>query len=251
MFNYQGDYPELREGVVPAFQSIYEQSETIKAPLGCKRDFGDRKFVYCKAGGALTAGTVGKMPAMVPNHINIVVVAAAVGFGNVGDNFMKVTLGATAATKNQYADGYIHFNDNTQEGRTYRILRHAAAIGGAVLTLELYDQLLEALVAGDQVYLEANPFAGVVIHSHNQTELPVGIPLLDITNGYYYWAQYWGPCSVLCDADPAGPGEGVTLSALTDGAVGQRDAITDPLVGVARVLGVSTEFTPVFLTIPL
>ena len=59
-----------------------------------------------------------------------------------GDTSITVTLGATAATKDQYADGYIYTNDNTTtsdrgEGQIYRIASNPAADGSATLAVTL------------------------------------------------------------------------------------------------------------------
>jgi hypothetical protein len=237
---------------VPPPQGIYEESETPKAALGARWWVDDRRFVYCRAGGtALVAGKLGTAAVLVANHINIACVAGSGEVGIKGKRAVQVTLGATAATSNQYARGYLHFTDNGEEGRTHGILRHPAADASATLTLTLHDALLADVAATHEVYLEASPFAAVIVGTGAITDFPVGIPQLDVTASYYYWAQYWGPCAVLAEANPPVLGTTCSASGTTAGALEVREAVEEPAVGVARVLGVSTEYTPVFLTIPI
>ena len=96
MFKYQGNPPPLYGGpnVIPPFQGIYEESATAACPVGTRIVQGGRHFVYCKAGEALTSGTLLIMAAMVANHINIACVLAAGNIGIVGSRKIQVTLGA-------------------------------------------------------------------------------------------------------------------------------------------------------------
>lgn len=248
---YQGGHANP-QGTVQINQDIYEESSTQKGPLGTILVLGNRKFVYCKNGAAVQyAGQIGVQADLVPNHIDRPCVVATAPYGIVGSRLLKVTLGATAATANQYADGYVHFTDNGPQGRTHRIKRHAAAALSTVITLELYDALLENVAVTDEVYLETCIYSGIITGGDDQAEVAMGVPTVDLTASYYYWAQYWGPCSVLCDVDPPSPGQEITVSDATAGAIGQRDAVTEQKVGIARVLGVSTEYTPVYLTISI
>lgn len=237
-------------GALPIPQGIYEESSTQKAPLGTRRKAaGGRYFVYCKAGEALTAGNLTIMAAMVALHIDINCVAGDGSSGSVGNRKLTVTLGATAATDNQYAEGFLHFTDVGPEGRTHMIKRNPAADASATLELELYDALLETVTANDQVHLETNPFLDVLEHNAGIVECPVGVPQIDVTDNYFYWAQYWGPCAVLNEANPVLLGEKAGPSGTTDGAIEACESGETPIVGFGRVLGVSTEYSPVYLTI--
>lgn len=251
MFPYQGAYPPYLGGpnVIPPPQGIYEESSTQKAPLGTRLQFGNRSFVYCKAGEALNSGQLLIMAAMVALHIDIACVAGAGEVGLAGKRKIQVTLGATAATLNQYEQGYLHFNDNGEEGRTHMIKSNPAADASATLILTLYDALLADVAAAHEVHLETNPFLDVIIGNGAITECPVGVPQLDITDNYFFWAQYWGPCAVLNEANPVLLGEKAGPSGTTAGAVEACESGETPIVGFGRVLGVSTEYSPLYLTI--
>jgi hypothetical protein len=54
---------------------------------------------------------------------------------------------------------------------------------------------------------------------------------------------------VLAEANPPVLGSKVGPSGTTAGAVESRDASEMPVVGVSRVIGVSTKYSPIYLTI--
>lgn len=253
MFSYQGAYPSYIGGpnIIAPPQGIFEESSVQKAVLGTTIVCDLRKFVYCKAGAAITGGQLIVMPDMVANHINIACVAGSRDVGIAGKRKVQVTLGATLATKNQYQDGYLHFTDNGEEGRTHMIKSHPAAESAAALILNLYDALLATVAATHEVHLEANPFLGVVTSTTGNDELPVGISQLDITDNYFFWAQYWGPCAVLAETEVGTKGTVVVPGDVAGSLKIVETAYTQPVVARVRVLSVDTEYSPVFLTIPI
>src|SRR4051812_28795175 len=78
-----------------------------------------RRYRYGLAGAvALAPGKMNDTGPVVANHVNITGGTAAA----VGATSVTVTLGATAATANQYAGGYIWSNStSTGQGEAYRI----------------------------------------------------------------------------------------------------------------------------------
>ena len=87
----------------------FSESSTQLFPLGTELKYADRIYKYSGIGSA--AVTAGKLlqtkVAVVGHHRDISVQTAA----SAGDTSVIVTLGATAATLNQYAEGYLHVND--------------------------------------------------------------------------------------------------------------------------------------------
>jgi hypothetical protein len=164
MYPYQGAYPPMLYGpqTISPPQGIYEESSTAQVKLGSRFIAGPRSFVYCKAGEAITAGQLLIMAAMVANHIDKACVAGSGNVGITGKDKVAVTLGATAATVNQYANGFLHMTDADQAGRTYMIKSHPAADASADLTLTLYDKLVEDVAVTTKVHLETNPFLDVI-----------------------------------------------------------------------------------------
>lgn len=227
-------------------QELMSESSVQLASLGTKIVTNDgRTFRYTKAGAvALVPGKLYDAPTTVANHQNRAVTAAAA----IGATTITFTLGATAATANQYANGVLVVNDATGQGYTYGIKSHPAANSAASLTVTLSDPLLVALDTTSEVSLLLNQYSGVVLHAATEVSAPVGVAVYPITATYFGWIQTRGLVSCLSDATPATVGAAVAASATTDGAstLG-TGALAD--IGYAPILQVSTDYTPIFLTI--
>jgi hypothetical protein len=229
-------------------QGLFETSSTQKQVLGTIRKLNDgRKFVYAKAGGVdLAAAKLVQAPAPIANHTNCAVAAAVA----IGERSVTLTLGATAVTANQYKDGFLLVNNGTGKGCAYKIKSHPAASGGASLTVTLYDKIRVALDAttskGSLVSCSQN---GVIIHPSPPTAKLVGVPLLAVTAGYYFWAQCGGCAPVLIDGTVT-VGKKVVASGSVDGAIalmaltsGTPNTGSDQYpVGVMVQNGVDTEY---------
>lgn len=227
--------------------SLRSDVSSPEVAVGAKASTPDgRVFRYCKAGAtALVAGKVYDGPAAVANHTNIAVAAAVAA----GATQITVTLGATAATANQYAGGVVVINDVDGEGFTYSIKSHPAADASAslVLTLDDDETVVTALTTSSQATLVANQYNGVVLHATTEVAIPVGVAHTQITAGQYGWIQTHGPVSALCAAT-TGIGQSCAASDTTAGAYEIGDGIL-PVIGYAIVAGVATEYNPIFLTI--
>lgn len=231
-------------------QGLFEQSSVQRHRLGALRMLDDgRIFVYCKAGGSdLAAGKLVQAPAPVTNHTNCAVAANAA----IGDRVVTLTLGNTAATANQYKDGFLLVNDATGEGHAYKIKSHPAAAGTANLTVTLYDKIRVALVSGtSEVTLVSNPYNGVIIHPSPPTARVVGVTPMAITAGNYFWCQCRGLAAVLIDGSVS-VNAPVLPSSSVDGAVAafpSTYAAGSSLVGFLVQNGVDTEYGMVDLKI--
>jgi hypothetical protein len=223
---------------------ITENSSVQNHPLGSMAITDDgRIFRYCKAGGTtLVAGKLQQAPAIVANHQNLACTAASAGATSV-----TVTLGATAATANQYAEGYLVINDVDGEGYTYKIKSHPAADASATLTLTLEDPLFEALTANSEACLIANPYNGVIVAPASASSSAVGVALKEITNGQYGWLVTHGVTSCLSDG-AVSVGAALSPSNAVAGAV-ESGVIGQGVVGQALQAGVDTEYRAVFITI--
>ena len=125
-------------------QDIFAESSTQGLPLGSRGETKDgRQFRYALVGGtALVAGNLLQSPAQVANHLSLAVASAAA----IGAAEVTVTLGGTAATANQYREGYLVTSSTPGHGYSYKIKSHPAqstTTGNVTLTLE--DPLLVAL----------------------------------------------------------------------------------------------------------
>jgi hypothetical protein len=232
-------------------QGIYQTSEAKKESLGALRITQDgRKFRYARAGAAaLGIGKAGQMLVATANHINrpLGVIVP------VGARVISVTVGATAVTADQYADGYFQVNDVDGEGLCIPIVSNSAigAAGGAVF-ITLANPLPIALAVASDVSLIPNPWAGVT-ESNTATNGFAGVAPVNVPIGHYYWAQTGGMANVLGGAVAGAVGTKATFSGVTAGAlVGNHADGTgmgvNPIIGtfVATAL-VNTEYSPIWL----
>lgn len=202
--------------------------------LGARAKMADgRVFRYCKAGGtALVPGKLQQAPAEITNHQNLTPAAAAIGATSV-----TVTLGATAATANQYAGGWLIVTTTPGQGYQYKIKSHPAADASATLVLSLEDPILVALTTSSVVDLVLNPYSGVIVNPTTASSCPVGVAVYPITASYYGWIQTGGVATILSDGGST-VGTNVSASNATAGSV--EAAVTgQAAVGVA-VTGVAT-----------
>lgn len=230
---------------------VHAVEPTAQHQLGVRFEDADHNvFRYAKVGASnITRGHLQLAPAPKTNHHNI---AWASG-GELQSTTVTVTLGATAATANEYAGGYLITNDATGEGTKYRIKSHPAANSSATLELTLFDPIQEiALVSGSEVSLVHNAYNGVV-EGTASTRRAAGVPLVSANAGEFVWLQTKGVCPVLCDTT-------TTLGAKQKASGSVAGAITDMTdilgasaeveVGTADIMaGVDTEHRPIDLTI--
>lgn len=227
---------------------IFSASTTQEMDLGAMMVTNDGSaYRYAKVGS--TALVVGKLydgPAMVADHSNVTVSAAAA----IGATVVIPTLGATAATANQYAGGYMIVNDVTGEGYTYQIKSNPAADASATLSITLEDDspIQVALTTSSQVTLVPNQYNGIVIHAASETGASVGVSLDVVAAASFCWIKTRGAVSVLQDASAGALGKSVGASTTTDGSVTANDG-TLTEVGTMLQTGVSTEYNAVNLSI--
>lgn len=188
-----------------------------------------RRFVYGKAGGALVAGNVVIAPSLVSNHQNIAVQAAAAA----GATQLNVTLGATAATQDQYAEGLLVIGvDGSGVPITRKIRGNTAANSGATCTIFLdnAEPLLNALTTSNVVSLSPSMFNGLTASSTAGN--PVGVALNSVASGSFGWFQIHGPIGVVNDAagslSALGP---IKQSGTVAGAVVASSGATDIQIG--------------------
>lgn len=155
--------------------------------------------------------------------------------------------GAIAA--DAFADGTLTVNDATGEGVTVVVAGNTVTTGAAEMTVTLKQPIPVALTIDvSEVTLQKNPWDSPVISIADQADMPVGVPNVTIAANYYGWVQTRGTCSVLFD-EAVAKGLALTIGSSTVGAVEAADAAGEPVLGVAQMAGVDTEYQPAFLTI--
>ena len=227
---------------------------TKKRSLGTILELPDgREFKYVLNGsGAITSGKLTSSAAMIGNHDMDLTTAAA----SVGDTSITVTLGGTAATKDQYADGYIYTNDGTGQGQIYRIASNPAADSSATLavTLASNDPVNVALDSTTLSGLAVNPYSGIVVSPTSITNRTLGVTATDIAANAYGFVQTKGLASVLVSGTVVA-GEPLRVAgATTAGAAMALDrdgsGENEQEIGVVHnVVAVSTDYCLAFLNI--
>lgn len=156
-----------------------------------------RRYRYVQFGGTVTAGNLLIAPALVSNHQNIAVAAAA----NAGDTAVSVTLGASAATADQYAGGSLVIGtDNSGVPVTRRIRGNTAGASNGTITvyLDTTEPLLFALTTSHKASLSPALCNGVTASS--TAGIPVGVAVNSATSGQFGWVQVYGQVGLVNDA---------------------------------------------------
>lgn len=248
---------ELKSGIIGTtavpISSVYGETAAQKFALGSVYFSEDgRKFRYAKNGAvALGSALMCQAPVEIANHKNVAIgTAAAAGATSL---LLSTTL-STTVTKDQYKDGYITIGTGTGIGQCYRIKGHNAG-GGASddITIELYDAVVVGIAANATVTLKANPWNGVLVAATSMTGIPVGVPLIPVTIGYYCWLQVQGPAPMTVDTGDtvvlgANVGKpGTQAVAGTCGVVGTTGA--DTVYGQCMTVGAADATALVMLNI--
>lgn len=226
-------------------QGLYDQSATKKQRMGTIRTLDDgRVFAYARAGATMLPGKITMGPAPAGNHNTIAVGTAAA----VNDKVINVTLGATAVAANLYQDGFIIINDASAGGEFYKIRGHSAIALSTSGDIDLYDSVRVALTTSNTCTLVKNIQNGVALGLSSLTAMPAGVPLIDVTDNYYFWNQVKGPCSVLT-AGTLVLGEACIV--VDTGAVGPTGANdTETRVGTVLSVSATTLYSIINLAIP-
>jgi hypothetical protein len=231
-----------------ASQDIYKVSATKLHRLGSQGATRDgRLFRYGLAGAvALSPGKVNQVAAVVPNHQNIAVQTASV----VGDTQLLVTLGATATTADQYADGYVIGYDASGVGQTLQIAGNSAAALSTTCTVYLSDPVAIAQTTSGKVNLELNAWAGALVYATGATtEFCNGVTNVSLPIANYGWFQTRGAAAVLTNGTIT-KGSGVVPGQTTAGSVDiEATGTITQRVGLQVQTGTTTKYSTTFLTI--
>jgi len=226
-----------------AAQDLVTTSTVSLHNLGDKAFSTDgRAFRYVKAGASvLVPGNAIQSPAVVPNHVNLTPTAVSA----VGDTFVTVTLGATAATLNQYEGGYLIVElGTTGAGQTLKIKGNPAASSGATLRVELEDPFYVATSGTITMSLIANRYNGVIQSpATTLTGTIVGVAVAAIPAASFGWICTRGVTAMLVSGTPI-VGSAVGIPTTTAGMAVADSAILTH-IGVVAKAAITTQNTPV------
>lgn len=214
--------------------------------LGSKfYDQAGNGYRYCLVGGtALVPGKLYQAAAEITAHQNIAPTATYA----IGSTSVTVTLGATAATADYYAGGYLIVTITPGQGYKYRIGSNPAAALSATLALQLEDPLLVALTTSSRVDLVPNPYSSVIINPTTASSCVVGAAVYPHASATYGWVQVSGVAPVLVDDQTVVVGTLLSASNQANGACEPFTGVQAP-IGVAVTGGATTDYVAVKLNI--
>lgn len=238
---------QISGSVLVAAQEVLVQSTVQQHLFGEKAFTNDgRTFRYAKAGAvALVPGNVLQSPSVIPLHTNLTPTAVSA----VGATTVTVTLGATAATADQYAGGFLVVElGTTGAGQTLKIKGHPAANASGTLLLTLEDPFYVATSGTITMSLIANNYNGVIQAPVTTLLGPVvGVAIVPIAAGSFGWIQTRGSGALMVSG-VAIVGSAVGSPSTTAGAAIADSAILNH-IAVTQKLSISLQQTPCYITI--
>ncbi len=231
-------------------QTVFETSATQKHRLGARYEDGDRIFRYAKAGaaGGCLKASMTQSQVINTDTGEIVQTGHAWAVGDVSGT-MLITTGGTWA-RDEFVDGYFMANKVAAIGDTYRVLASEIdASDDTIMHLELETAIRTAISVTTEASLQPNRFFDVVIFPTTKTGYATGVPLVDVTNGYYFWAQTGGPCPLITASDGTSTiGDSCGFSGTNAGQITTRTTLQASF-GNILVVGAVSEASLVNLTL--
>jgi len=163
---------------------------------------GDRTFRYSKNGAValskalMTHGTT-STDGEVTKTKEIVQTGHAWAVGDTSGTVLVTTGGVYA--KNEYAGGLMYGNKVAAIGDMYRIIASEQQATDTIMNIELDTPIRTAISVTTEVTLQTNKYSRTVVFDTSSLGFATGVPLIDVTAEYYYWAQTGGPAPILVD----------------------------------------------------
>ena len=253
-------------------QGIYESGTTQEGPLGARMEFADgRVFRYCYFSGAVAAGKL----AAVDTTSQICAEAAATALksssggasqdhaSSAGVDVIYLVdsdIFTAAHSDGVFNDGFLF--DHT-DGYMYKIRKNTYTAATSVVTLTLYDTIVNNIDSEHEMSVIGSRYNNLVIAANAADAYLAGVSVVAQAASDFGWVQTWGPCCILCDgATTVSHGTLMTLSDDDDGGVqtfgGQTidseddldlGLATEDIVGMAISAGTDGKFFPIYLRI--
>ena len=198
-----------------------EKKETsdLRQKLGTRGTTPDGRVFYYARNGSAAITTAGMLVdaaaafAIAAHDMDVPANANA-----AGTTAVSVEVPTTDLTKDQYADGYLIFNDGPGEGEVYRIKSHPAHDASddntVILTIDEPDGLRTATTTSSLFGIFVNPYSAVKIIDGDGTMETgaLGVTTIPMTASYYGWIQTAGIGSVAIGAAVGVVGDGLQIS---------------------------------------
>lgn len=240
--------------------NTYRDDETgVIFPYGTQLVMQDgRKFRFVRNGATLAVvGDVMQAGLNTANHVNTTAIAAS-----IGSRAPTSTLGATAATVNDYRQGYVIVEVTPDGGSSYVIGSHAAVASSGVMTANLAPgfSLQRAWTTTSRVGYIRNPHRNVIqVPVTTITAPPQGVAVTPLaangtnSNLSFGWLATSGPCGVLTTGTLV-IGQRAVASTAAAGAVAPATGtiatyIVEQVVGRVIRVGATGTFSLIDLSI--
>ena len=233
-----------------AINTSAQGTSTAQVSIGTRyEDAFGRVFYYGFAAAAVGRGKMALEAIVIGNHNNQSFQTAPA----VGDKIVKVTLGGTALTAEQYKDGWLVVQDGTGEGRAYRIEgcdAQTSTSGTAVIYLQERIDTAGAVSESNVDFIYNSYDELRVAADTGQTDIPAGVPFMvgGLGASEFGYLQTWGPVAVERDAAET-LGEMITLGTGTQaGQVESYGNVNEPVIGQGGpAIGVADEYQLMYL----
>ena len=197
--------------------------------LGTRGTTPDGRVFYYAKNGSSAITTAGMLVDGLLNEADHDMDKAATAAHSVGDTTISLEIteasgGSGDLVKNEYADGYMMFNDGPGEGEVYRIKSHpahdASSDATAIFTLDEPDGIRTALTTSSLAGLFKSPYNAVALVNGDGTLTfrtgVLGVTTIPVTASYYCWIQTSGIATVALGAQVGVVGDALTVSQETD-----------------------------------
>lgn len=205
--------------------------------VGSTADGRQYIFAFNNASTAAVAGNIQTAPTVVSNHITRTLPASPASVA-IGSTTVAVTVGATAVTQSQYAQGYLVITTATAPGGVlYKIKDNTAAVSSGTTTITLSEPILAALVGGTTVVsLYPHPNNAFAISSSTVANNNlIGVPNVAVPTNNWAWLQTNGYCATLIDSTT------VTKNANLIGGASAGSVGLDLAAAITQVVGYAPE----------
>jgi hypothetical protein len=242
------------------------QGTTKLHPVGTRMVLPDGRVYYYASNSTTEIGTAGQVVDGRAAEGNHDMDLAPTATQSVGDRTVSLEVPTTDLKLNEYADGYLIFNDATGEGEVYRIASHPAHDASddntAVFTLDEGNGIRSAITTSTEAQLIFNPYTEIKIIDGDgaQGTGPLGVSTVLVNASTsaipnYCWIQTAGIASVWSGGTRAEVGNEmeVSESSAESGKAGLQDSsgATDlPSIGTAMsVQSILTDYQVIMLNI--
>ena len=196
-----------------------------KQKLGTRATTPDGRVFYYALNSSSAITTAGFLVDGLLNEADHDMDKAATAAHSVGDTTISLEIteasgGSGDLVKDEYADGYMMFNDGPGEGEVYRIKSHpahdASADATVIITIDEPDGIRTALTTASLCGLFKSPYNAIAIVDGDAAPTTrtgvIGVTTIPVTASYYCWVQTSGIATVALGAQVGVVGDALTIS---------------------------------------